>query len=45
MKQLTLRLLAAALLFVSLSACNTVNGLGRDIERAGEKVQGVAKSK
>lgn len=27
----------------SLSACNTVEGAGKDIERAGEEVQGAAK--
>jgi predicted small secreted protein len=42
----TLRLGAAccALLFI-LSGCNTVAGIGRDVERAGEKVQEVAKKK
>jgi entericidin B len=29
---------------VVLSGCNTVNGMGKDIERGGEKVQGAAKS-
>jgi entericidin B len=29
---------------VALSGCNTVNGMGKDIERGGEKVQGAAKS-
>ena len=40
---------AIALLLVvafgaALSGCNTVNGMGKDVERAGEKVQGAAKS-
>lgn len=26
----------------SLSACNTMKGFGRDVERGGEKVQGAA---
>jgi len=26
----------------SLSACNTMKGLGQDVERGGEKVQGAA---
>ncbi|MCU0868780.1 MAG: entericidin A/B family lipoprotein [Burkholderiales bacterium] len=26
-----------------LSACNTMQGLGKDVERAGEKVQEIAK--
>lgn len=37
MKQLTLCL--AATLAFSLSACNTVQGIGRDIERGGEAIQ------
>lgn len=27
-----------------LSACNTVNGVGKDVEKGGEKLQDVAKS-
>lgn len=27
---------------VSLSACNTMKGFGKDVERGGEKVQGAA---
>lgn len=27
---------------LSLSACNTMKGFGRDVERGGEKVQGAA---
>lgn len=36
-----LALLLAALVFSSLSltACNTIQGAGRDVERAGQKVQ------
>ena len=33
----------AALGAVSLTACNTVQGAGKDIERGGEKVQDVSK--
>jgi entericidin B len=33
----------AALAAVSLTACNTVQGAGKDIERGGEKVQDVSK--
>jgi entericidin A len=33
------------LLTAVLSGCNTVAGLGRDVERAGEKVQEVARKK
>lgn len=34
-------LIVAAIIIapVALSACNTVDGLGQDIERAGEKIQ------
>ncbi|MBN9460676.1 MAG: entericidin A/B family lipoprotein [Burkholderiales bacterium] len=28
---------------MSLAACNTVAGAGKDIEKAGEKIQGAAK--
>ena len=28
---------------VFLSGCNTINGMGKDVERVGEKVQSVAK--
>ncbi|WP_420799660.1 entericidin A/B family lipoprotein [Noviherbaspirillum saxi] len=27
---------------IGLTACNTMSGMGRDIERGGEKVQGAA---
>lgn len=27
----------------SLSACNTVKGVGQDIQKAGEKIEGAAK--
>ena len=33
----------AALAAVSLTACNTVQGAGKDIERGGQKVQEEAK--
>ena len=31
--------LAAAITAVSLTACNTIQGAGRDVEKAGQKVQ------
>ena len=34
-----LLLVALSLGSLSLSACNTVQGAGKDVERAGEKVQ------
>jgi predicted small secreted protein len=42
MKKLVMAMLAA-FIGVSLSACNTVAGAGKDIERAGETIQGAAK--
>lgn len=39
-----LRLLAAALMVASLSACNTIHGAGKDIQKAGEVIQDSANS-
>jgi predicted small secreted protein len=36
-------LLLAVGLAVSLSACNTVEGAGKDIKKAGEKIEDAAK--
>ena len=33
----------AAVVGVSLTACNTVAGMGKDIEKAGESISGAAK--
>ncbi len=33
------RLLLAVLFVLSLSACNTIDGIGKDIEKAGEGIQ------
>ncbi len=33
---------AAALGFLALSGCNTMDGAGKDIEKAGEKIQDAA---
>jgi predicted small secreted protein len=35
--------LVALLLGVSLAGCNTIAGMGKDMERAGESIQGAAK--
>jgi predicted small secreted protein len=35
-------LIAASLLLV-LTGCNTVKGMGQDIQKAGEKIEGAAK--
>jgi predicted small secreted protein len=37
-----MRILAAILATALLGACNTMEGLGQDIERGGEKLQGAA---
>ena len=42
MKKIVLFVLAA-MTGIALSACNTIAGAGRDIERAGETIQGAAK--
>jgi predicted small secreted protein len=39
MAKLLLTFIAGAVLLGSLPACNTMEGLGRDVERGGEKVQ------
>ena len=35
--------LLAVSMTLLISACNTVKGVGQDIQRAGEKIEGVAK--
>jgi len=43
-KKLLALMVAAA--FVSLAGCNTVEGMGKDVERGGEKIQsGAEKTK
>ena len=34
---------AALLAFLSLSACNTIEGMGKDIGKAGDKIEEAAK--
>ncbi|PIR33890.1 MAG: entericidin EcnAB [Alphaproteobacteria bacterium CG11_big_fil_rev_8_21_14_0_20_44_7] len=36
-------ILFAILAFTSLSACNTVKGVGRDVEKLGENIQDTSK--
>ncbi|MFZ5520509.1 MAG: entericidin A/B family lipoprotein [Pseudomonadota bacterium] len=36
-------ILAALLAAATLAGCNTVHGMGKDIERAGEAISGAAK--
>ncbi|RJF99085.1 entericidin, EcnA/B family [Noviherbaspirillum saxi] len=35
-------ILSILMVTIGLTACNTMSGMGRDIERGGEKVQGAA---
>jgi entericidin B len=35
-------ILSVMMFAFSLSACNTIKGMGKDVERGGEKVQGAA---
>ncbi|TVO69176.1 entericidin A/B family lipoprotein [Denitromonas ohlonensis] len=42
MKRL-IALIVATMALVSLSACNTVRGVGQDIEKGGEAIQKAAK--
>ncbi len=37
------RLLAASVLLLALSACNTVQGIGKDIKKGGEVIEKTAK--
>lgn len=39
MKTLILRMLLLAALGLTLTACNTIHGIGRDVEAAGEWMQ------
>ena len=34
----------AAVVGISLAGCNTIEGVGKDLKRAGEKVQGAARN-
>ena len=40
----TIATILAVLVFGSLTACNTVQGAGKDIERGGEKIQSGSKN-
>ena len=41
--RLTMTLLAAALCTIATTGCNTMHGLGRDVERTGEKIEQASK--
>jgi len=43
MKRILTAVLAAAALAASLGACNTIAGAGKDLEKAGETIQGAAR--
>lgn len=45
MKRLFALLLLTAFASVALSACNTVQGAGKDIKKVGEKIEGAASKK
>jgi entericidin B len=38
----TVTLFGALIVVLGLTACNTIKGMGQDVERGGEKVQGAA---
>ena len=38
-KKILFTTLAASFLAASLSACNTIQGAGKDVEKGGEKIQ------
>jgi predicted small secreted protein len=41
----TIAILLAAAFALVLAGCNTVGGMGKDIQKAGEKIEGAAKKK
>ena len=43
MTRLILTVVAALSLSLGLSACNTVKGVGQDIQKGGEAIEGAAK--
>jgi predicted small secreted protein len=43
MKRKSVWLVSAALVAFVLSACNTVAGVGKDVEKAGEKIHDAAR--
>jgi len=42
---MTKHILAALIAAFALSACNTMEGLGKDLSKAGEKIEAAAKKK
>lgn len=43
MKRLTVLLMLALIASVSLTACNTVQGFGKDVKKVGEKMEQASK--
>ena len=43
MKRMTLLMLLAATAVLALAGCNTIEGAGKDINKAGEAIEGAAK--
>ena len=43
MNRFILRSLSLVVLIAGLSACNTIKGVGQDMQKAGEKIEGAAK--
>lgn len=43
MKKMILSLVACALMGVLLGGCNTVSGIGKDVKKVGEVVEGAGK--
>ncbi len=45
MKKLTLIIVSVAALVIGVSGCNTLAGVGKDVQKAGEKIEDAAKKK
>ena len=45
MKKIILLLVSSAVLSFALAGCNTVKGVGQDLQKAGERIEDVAKKK
>ena len=43
LRHLIATLVAAGVATAALSACNTLEGVGQDVQKAGEKIEGLAK--
>lgn len=43
MKKITIAVLGVLFIFFSIQGCNTIKGVGQDIEQAGEAIQNTTK--